>query len=514
MRTRRTYAPVLPYSPQGQPTQNPQSSGVGHPPSGGPTNIPQQGNRPQFGIDPATGRLTMNGQVLDRNDPRMYGSSGSQFFTGNADYQTPSFNNNPGNYWEQYVMGGDDNGPSYGWRLKPGVEQRLNGRVQLGQSGWAGPDGEGWNEFIDPNLLEWDDEFGILTPASNIRGHDPTSERQSSTRGWLVMAALAAPAIAAAMGGGAGASGGFDPTGGLNTGGPGWALEGGAGASAGAGAGSSGFLNTLGNGARSVMNSGIGRSLLGMGISSLTGGGSSGGGGNGIQRGNNGGGGFGDLGNLLLSGGAYARGRENISDYRQDMNSMIDRGMPVKQEDRQPYIDIVRGVADGTISPEALYDKIPGLATLSARGKENIGRAMSERGQGQAMGENAGWMREFLDYDKELTSKYVGQYLDQASKNAGYYFDPSAMMGRGLQGLGDVYGAQNNLDSGLAAALGRFMNGGSGSNGGSIWDDIMNIFGGENDWGTGGIDWTDTDEIYDNSDGFFDNWGNDAFTGP
>lgn len=493
-----------------------------------------KGGNSRFSVDPATGRLILDGQLLERNDPRLWGNSGVGFVSGNTDYRTPIAGRaGPSRWVTANNVAPDESGNGYTtYELTPEAISRLRGRVQLGQSGWAGPNGEGWNEFIDPSLLEYDEEFGFLTDPSNIRGRDPTERRQSNTAAAIVGGALLAPAVYAAVGGmGAGAGAAEGTIGGIDVvgSGPGWALEGGSGAAAAGGAGvgasAGGTATATGTGATSggmsqvanLLKNPVVRTLIGL----ATGGGNNGSNGG---NGNTNGGGNNPLNgilNLLASGGAYARGRNNLSDYRTDMNSMISQGMPVKQEDRQPYIDLIRNIGNGTISGDELYKMVPGLSALSARGEANLGRKHAARGQGQPIEENAGWQREFLEYDKELTSKYVGEYLDRASKNAGYQFDPSNMMGRGLQGLGAYYGGLNDVDSDFAGAIGRYLNGGNGNSGGGILDLIGNIFGnnsGDIDWDSllGGVDGTDWDEIGNNDDGFWgSDWGNDdGFAGP
>ena len=165
-------------------------------------------------VDPATGRLMLDGQVLDRADPRMWGSVGRNVLqnqgmdlaaTGNV-----SASNFDPRYYEQVEEGGNDGGPVTGYRLRPEIAERLGGRNQLSQSGVGG-----YNEAIDPSRLEWDDEFGILTPQDNIGAQDT---RRSDLMGALAMAAFGAPSIMAGgadllgqLGLGGGAGGGVNP---------------------------------------------------------------------------------------------------------------------------------------------------------------------------------------------------------------------------------------------------------------------------------------------------------------
>lgn len=160
---------------------------------------------PQIGYDPATGRLTLDGQVLDRNDPRMYGSVGSNVLdastlSGGALSDASRFDPR---YYEAYTAYDGDNGEITRYRLKPEVEQRLGGRIQLGQSGVGGH-----AETIDPGKVEWDDEFGMLTSRDNYSAPDPGTFFDQNGL-WLMMLPAAYGALSAGGAFGGGAAGGL-----------------------------------------------------------------------------------------------------------------------------------------------------------------------------------------------------------------------------------------------------------------------------------------------------------------
>lgn len=158
---------------------------------------------PVIGVDPATGRLTLDGQVLDRNDPRMYGSLGrnvTDISTGDSAAMVESGRSGEydPNFYEQYTEW-TDNGPQTRYRLKPEAQQALGGQIQLGQSGVGGN-----AETIDPSKLHWSDQYGILTDPSNI--HAPDKGNLLAQYPWL-LALPAVAGIAAGAMGGAGATG-------------------------------------------------------------------------------------------------------------------------------------------------------------------------------------------------------------------------------------------------------------------------------------------------------------------
>lgn len=169
-----------------------------------------------------------NGQVLYNGKPveqmseeersRAYGTAGNI----NTDAQTFDFSSGGqyGNldprYWEPYTINRGDADPATGYTLRPEY-QRMQGMAQLGvPRSFGGP-----GEAIDPSGITYDEEFGYITPFTNVQAPRST---------WLQQAL---PYIAAAAGLGAiGMTGGFS---GLL----------GSGAGAGSSAASAGSLGTV-----------------------------------------------------------------------------------------------------------------------------------------------------------------------------------------------------------------------------------------------------------------------------
>lgn len=83
-------------------------------------------------------------------------------FSGNTDRSKyMAFNPNAG-------MGGGDEGLSGAWQMKPEYQSKFirNGQnwTQLNNLGVGGD-----LQVIDPSKVQWDDEFGMMTPATNIK---------------------------------------------------------------------------------------------------------------------------------------------------------------------------------------------------------------------------------------------------------------------------------------------------------------------------------------------------------
>lgn len=131
-----------------------------------------------FVYDPTTGFGTYNGQQLGndgRRNPVIWGRVGQHLSPNGASYGSPGWEDfvrrasAAPEYWEPYTdYAGGDAGDSFtNYRLRPEVQQRLNGRVQVEQLGSGG-----YSELINPAAVEWDDEFGLLTSPDNIAGPD------------------------------------------------------------------------------------------------------------------------------------------------------------------------------------------------------------------------------------------------------------------------------------------------------------------------------------------------------
>lgn len=126
-----------------------------------------------IGVDPATGRLTLNGEVLDAQDPRMWGSVGRNVLdvsTARPGRYNPS-DYDP-RFYEPFQYDAGDSQIETGYRLKPEYQ---NIGTQLTQSGVGG-----YSEVKDPSRLRWDDQFGILTDQDNIGKPD-----DGGLTGWL-----------------------------------------------------------------------------------------------------------------------------------------------------------------------------------------------------------------------------------------------------------------------------------------------------------------------------------------
>lgn len=149
--------------------------------------MPDQTSPGRVGVDPQTGRLTLDGEVLDRWDRRLYGNSATQdprnedIFHGGLNGSDPRYYSVTGSR----PNGGDDGGSTDTYALRPEYAQRVGNRVQLGQSGVGG-----WAEVIDPSKVTYDEEFGFLTDPSNMKPTDPGEDRRAAV--WY--AAIMAPA--------------------------------------------------------------------------------------------------------------------------------------------------------------------------------------------------------------------------------------------------------------------------------------------------------------------------------
>lgn len=218
----------------------------------------------KIGVDPRTGRLTLDGQVLDRHDPRMWGRAGRYISDG------PS----GGGFTSESGEVNDSNS-----RFTPEQRERLAGRVQVPQAGVGG-----YAEVIDPSKVEYDEELGLLTTPDNIGKQD---DKNATRWGNAMMAILAGGAGALALGAGAGAgalgAGGGEAAG-VAGAGEGLAGLGGLGEAAGS-AGTAGGLGgaapgSLGSGSFGIAGGASGSSAIGggYGLGSLGGAGTTAGG--------------------------------------------------------------------------------------------------------------------------------------------------------------------------------------------------------------------------------------------
>jgi hypothetical protein len=172
-----------------------------------------------IGVGP-NGRLSINGEELERNDPRMYGRAGRNITQEMERYGSHNGRNFDERYYYTHGIDSDGNEANSGLasrdsRLRPDVAEQLNGRVQLAQAGVGG-----WSEVIDPSKVQYDPEFGLVTAPENIRRMDPSNDRYdqalmiAATAGIggamaaHAMAAMGAPAAAGGVGGAEGAAAG------------------------------------------------------------------------------------------------------------------------------------------------------------------------------------------------------------------------------------------------------------------------------------------------------------------
>lgn len=205
-------------------------------------------------MDPATGRLMLDGQLLDRFDPRLWGSVGRPVLDANTaapgalgrDAYDPR-------YYEAYQEGVGDAGTETRFRLRPEYAERIGNRTQLTQSGIGGH-----GEANDAAGLTWDDEFGVLADRGNINAPD-----DSGPQGLMANYVIPAATLAA-MGYGAGSMAG---------------LWGGAPAGSGAGAAPSG-ITMVDGGLPAIFNAGgagVTMTPAALGAAAIPGGSSSGG---------------------------------------------------------------------------------------------------------------------------------------------------------------------------------------------------------------------------------------------
>ena len=478
--------------------------------TGGSTGQPNR----RVGVN-ANGHLTLDGQdvvpyTLNQvtgalnYDSRFYGTAGP--VTEGLDIDNTA-DRDP-RYWMRVQYPGDDSG-GYGWELRPDVARRLNGRVQIGQRGVGGP-----GEVIDPNLVDYDEEFGLVTHPSNIR-----TPQSSGLSGFLsdnlvgIVAALLNPAIAMGSGsmfqpgglfGGAAAgpggaenffgSGGLDPETMAGAGGMGSPVPTvpvpeltsnvapatipnvppapsiGGGMFAGLpSAGTIGSALRTGASALSVANA----------VSRLTGGNGifpSSGGGSGTSSGSAGGGGVGgSLGEILGTVGSNVAANRNINQFENFIRQMIERGDPYGPE-RAAAISRLRQLE---ANPGSVTDN-PLFRDMNTKSQDDLARRLAARGYTNSGNESGALQENFL----ANMNKFYGDEWNRIAREAGVFIDPSTAISGGMRAAGEVYGARTNRDAGLAAALNRLRSGGGGASDiEQIWNWISNLFSGGYDPG-------------------------------
>lgn len=118
----------------------------------------------QIGYDPATGALTLDGQKINSNDPRLWGAVGRNVLDVNtAAPGAYGAGNYDSKYYEPYQESMGDAGEQTFYRLRPEYAQKIGNSTQISSGGYGG-----YGEPKDPSKLVWDDEFGVLTDRNNI----------------------------------------------------------------------------------------------------------------------------------------------------------------------------------------------------------------------------------------------------------------------------------------------------------------------------------------------------------
>lgn len=407
-------------------------------------------------------------------------------------------------YYERYWHDDGDGKGEIRYRLKPQVSQRLNGRVQVGLAGVGGDT----HNVKDPSLVEWDPEFGLVTPAWNVV-QDANVDWQDAALFATVGGILGGATGAHALGINQGVPGGFDinpNTGGIagnagtTPGGIPWSTPTGPGStpaptpngppnqpngppgnngvtppSGTTPPGPPGTPSTgpapswvpeslrdawqtgrmLWNGARWVV-SGIG---LANTVSNLAGRGPVFGGGNrrpgnntnnpnSNNNNNNGGGGDFDLSDLLGTGLGLYNDNRNLDWFQDQTNTLMDRG-DFAREQRPAWMDRLNEML---LDPEkALND--PTYKAVRERGLDNLSRKLNARGYNMSGNE----MGELQQYGQEMDWKQI-QKEREALMNAVKLGDPSGMASAALRNLPFIFAARGNRNFDASNGLSGLLN--------------------------------------------------------
>lgn len=463
-------------------------------------NVPKAGEGVNIGSATQTrpwsvsqnGMFTLNGEELGRSDPRLYGQAGN---LGRGTNVTTSATNPNPNYWIEDGSVTDEAGNTiYNWRLKPEIQQRLAGRVQVSQNGVGG-----YDEVIDVTRLEYDPEFGFLTTPDNISQDDPGPARRAQfIRNAIIALGGAAytgllPGTPGGLGmppgietGAAGAGAGATPgvgvgagTGGTVAGGGAAGAGAGGGAVAGAGAGAGSIPSWI----ASQLPAGVtasqffsalrtAGSVVGA-IRMLTGGNQPGGSGGGGSGGGNGsGGGLGStLADLIQGGVSNYQANRNIGSFNTMINEMLTRGDPYASQ------------RAGAIARLAALEQNPGSITsnplfqsMNDKSQADLQRIFAARGLNISGNEMGGLQENFL----ANMNKFYGDEWNRIAREAGVFIDPSSIAASGMRAAGDMFGARTNRDAGMQTLLSMLMGGGQGGglNLSNITSFLSNLFGG------------------------------------
>lgn len=344
----------------------------------------------------------------------------------------------------------------------------------------------------DPSKIIYDDEAGLLIDDENLlyRG------AQSDLLDKLIMSGIAAGSgavlgnafglIGTGGGGTAAGTGAFDTAGWAGSGingatgvSSGAGSAAGLGAAAGGGGGTGGFLGNAASGVRGGGSflSQLGASLgippdvmgtlntvrQGVGLANTLGG--IFGGGSGGRPGGSSGGGM-DLMSLLgLGAGAYQDNR-NIQQYESQINNLLDRGDPFRNE-RANYITRLNQL----YADPSSIENTPGYKFAKEQGLDAIQRKMAARGMSLS-GNELGEMDKF---STGLAAQTLDKERAALMQMAGANFNPAEMAGRGIQAYGNIAQMQANRDAGVMNGL--FGNGQNGQSGaGNLLSLIKQLF--------------------------------------
>jgi hypothetical protein len=192
--------------------------------------------------------------------------------------------------------------------------------------------------------------------------------------------------------------------------------------------------------------------------------------------------GLGDLGRLGMEG--YANNRNN-QQATNDINRLVGIGTGgVTADDRSGARGLVRGIYDGSINPSQMFDRVPGLRALSDRGAADIGRQMAAHGDSDP--QSSARMREFVNFNNDLTSKAYDSEMNRAMSVGGYNINPAYSANGGMSALARINDNKRNDLAGLVNSLRQGNSGGSSGSNGGILGMLSKIFGGSNGGSAGG----------------------------
>lgn len=380
-----------------------------------------------------------------------------------------------------------------GLRTIDGVKHiQLGDFVRQLDGGGIGINDDDLRKYVrDPSKVIYDEEAGLITPQDNWT-YEPADDfvtqfmhaaipaiAVASTGIGLNNAFFGGPDLGSLLGTGGGSGSGF--TGFGESGGiPSGAGSTGSGLAGGGGGGTGGLFGNAASGVRGGGSflSQLGASLgispdvmgtlntvrQGAGLAQALGG-IFGGGGSGSRPGGSTGGGM-DLMSLLgLGAGAYQDNR-NIQQYESQINNLLDRGDPFRNE-RANYITRLNQL----YADPSSIENTPGYKFAKEQGLDAIQRKMAARGMSLS-GNELGEMDKF-------SSGLAAQTLDKERaalmQMAGANFNPADMAGKGIGAYTTIAQMQANHNAGLMNGL--FGNGQNGQSGaGNLLSLIKQLF--------------------------------------